>query len=217
MATIGILGGTGRQGSGLALRWARAGHEILIGSRVPDKAIAAAAALRIPPYETLVITGLDNLAAAEQCEIAVLSVPYEWQQAVLKQVQAALIGKILITVVVPLKPPDVGRVWHPPAGSAAQEAQELLGDSTPVVAAFQNVSAMHLAAGDHPIDSDILVCSDDSAAKEVAIQLAVDAGVRGIDAGPLMNAGVVEGLTAVLIGINRRYRARGTGLRLTGL
>jgi NADPH-dependent F420 reductase len=217
MTTIGILGGTGRQGSGLALRWARAGHEILIGSRVTDRAVAAAAALRVPPYETLVITGLDNRATAEECQIAVLSVPYEWQPDVLRGVRGALTGKVLITVVVPLKPPDVTRVWHPPAGSAAQEAQELLGDSTSVVAAFQNVSAMHLAAGDDPIDSDILVCGDDVVAKEVAIQLAIDAGMRGIDAGPLANAGVVEGLTAVLIGINQRYRARGAGLRVTGL
>jgi NADPH-dependent F420 reductase len=217
MTTIGILGGTGRQGSGLALRWARAGHEILIGSRVQNRAAAAAAALRVPPYETLVITGLDNLAAAEGCEIAVLSVPYEWQRTVLEDVGAALAGKVLITVVVPLKPPNVARAWHPPAGSAAQEAQALLSGSTAVVAAFQNVGAMHLAAGDGPIDSDILVCGDDDAAKAVAIQLAVDAGMRGIDAGPLANAGVVEGLTALLIGINRRYKVRGAGLRLTGL
>jgi NADPH-dependent F420 reductase len=217
MTTIGILGGTGRQGSGLGLRWARAGHEILIGSRVSDRAIATAAALRVPPYETLVITGLDNLTAAEECEIAILSVPYEWQAAVLQQVQAALIGKALITVVVPLRPPDVGRAWYPPAGSAAQEAQELLGVSTTVVAAFQNISALHLADSDNFIDSDVLVCGDDDAAKAVAIQLAIDAGMRGIDAGPLANAGVVEGLTAVLIGINRRYRAKGAGLRLTGL
>jgi 8-hydroxy-5-deazaflavin:NADPH oxidoreductase len=217
MTTIAILGGTGRQGLGLALRWARAGHEILIGSRRPQRAVAAATALRAPPHEALRVRGLDNLAAAEACAVAVLSVPYSSQRAVLEAVRMALVGKVLISVVVPLKPPDLTRAWRPPAGSAAQEAQELVGDSTPVVAAFQNVSAIHLAADDHRIEGDVLVCGDDDAAKAMAIALAADAGLRGFDAGPLINAGVVEGLTAVLIGINVRYRARGAGIRLTGV
>ena len=217
MTAIAILGGTGRQGSGLALRWARAGHEILIGSRMPDKAVAAATALRAPPDDTLAIRGVENLAAAEVCEVAVLSVPYHSQRAVLEEVQAALAGKVLISVVVPLKPPDLTQAWRPPAGSAAQEAQEILGDQTRVVGAFHNVSAIHLADSSHPIECDILVCGDDDAAKAVAVALADCAGMRGFDAGPLTNAGVVEGLTAVLIGINRRYRVRGAGIHLTGV
>jgi NADPH-dependent F420 reductase len=217
MTTVGILGGTGRHGSGLALRWARAGHHIILGSRVPTKAAAAAATLRAPDANAVDIIGRSNLEAAQECEIAVLSVPYDSQNAVLEEVRVALAGKVLVTVVVPLRPPDVGRAWHPPAGSAAMEAQGLLGESAPVVAAFQNISAAHLAAADLAIEGDVLICGDDKSAKSVAIELAADAGMRGIDAGPLVNAGVVEGLTALLIGINIRYRARGAGIRLTGL
>jgi hypothetical protein len=174
-------------------------------------------AIKASDTNALQITGQSNLEAAQECEVAVLSVPYDSQEAVLLEVRAALVDKVLITVVVPLKPPDVGRAWHPPAGSAAMEAQILLSESTQVVAAFQNISAVHLAATDPAVIGDVLICGEDSSAKSVAIELAADAGMRGIDAGPLVNAGVVEGLTALLIGINIRYRARGTGIQLTGV
>jgi NADPH-dependent F420 reductase len=129
----------------------------------------------------------------------------------------ALAGKLLLSVVVPLKPPKVSHVWHPPAGSAAQEAQQQLGDAVRVVAGFQNISAELLPNPEHEVDSDVLICGERKEDKEVAIGLARDAGMRGIDAGPLKNAGVVEGLTAVLIGINIRNKIKHSGIRITGV
>jgi NADPH-dependent F420 reductase len=127
------------------------------------------------------------------------------------------VGKLLISVVVPLRPPAVDVAWRPEAGSAAQEAQTFLGDATPVLIAFQNVSAANLADLDHQGESDVLICGEERAHKEVVASLVIDAGLRPVDGGPLANAVVVEGLTPLLIGINMRHKASGTGLRITGL
>lgn len=214
--TIAVLGGTGNEGPGLALRWARAGHRVLIGSRAAEKAQKVAAELNAILGAPL-IEGLANAEAARQCDLAVLTVPYEAQNPLLEGLKAELEGKILINVTVPLKPPKVSQVYLPPEGSACEQAQRLLGPGVRVVAAFQNVGAHNLEDPEHPVPCDVLVCGDDKEAKAIAIRLAEALGTRGIDAGPLVNATVVEGLTALLIGINKRYKVSGAGIRITGL
>lgn len=215
---IAILGGTGPEGQGLGMRWAAAGHELLIGSRAAERGADAAAEMNaLLPAGAPTVRGGGNLEMAQEAEQVVLSVPYQAQEPTLAAVAPALQGKILITVVAPLQPPKVSHVWLPPAGSAAQEAQQQLGDGVRVVAAFQNVSAVLLKQLDHELDTDVLICGDDKAAKELARTLARDAGMRGIDAGPLQNAAVAEGLTAVLIGVNIRAKIKHSGIRITGL
>ncbi|HIQ05803.1 MAG TPA: NADPH-dependent F420 reductase [Anaerolineae bacterium] len=216
LGRIAVLGGTGKEGSGLALRWAKAGLEVIIGSRQREKGERVARELNARLGRDL-ITGTDNLSAAQGADVVVLTVPYAAHLKTLEAVRPALVGKILVDVTVPLKPPQVSVVQLPPGGSASQEAQDFLGDEVQVVAAFQNISAEHLKNTDHEIDCDVLVCGDSKAARQVAIELARAAGMRGLHAGPLANAVVVEGLTSVLIGINKRYKARGAGIRITGL
>ena len=217
--TLAVIGGTGEEGSGLALRWAAAGYSVLIGSRSRERAVAAAAELRsmLPPELPARISGDSNARAAAAADLIVLSVPYSSQTGILEQIRAGCQGKTVVSVVVPLKPPRVSRVWRPEGGSAAEEAQALLGEEAHVVAAFQNISATHLKELDHTVDCDILVTGDDKAAKQTAIELARAAGMRGIDAGPLLNSSVSEGLTAVLIGINIRNEVKGSGIRITGV
>lgn len=216
--TIAVLGGTGAEGSGLAMRWARGGLKIVIGSRVAEKGASAAAAynVRIGPTPHP-ITGTDNRTAAATADVVVLTVPYAAHLDTLGDVQAALAGKVLIDVTVPLMPPKVSVVQLPAAGSACQEAQEFLGPDVQVVAAFQNISAEHLGDPDHAVDCDVLVAGNSKEAKQVAIELARLAGLDAFDAGPLQNAGVIEGLTSILIGLNIRLKAKGTGIRLTGV
>lgn len=194
------------------------GYEVLIGSRSAERGAAAAEEMNgelsseAPP-----VRGGDNESMARDADVVVLSVPYKAQEPTLEAVRDTLDGKLLITVVVPLKPPKVSHVWHPPAGSAAQEAQEYLGEGARVVAAFQNISAELLPDPTAEIDCDVLICGDKKEDKAVAIALSEAAGLRGIDAGPLQNAGVVEGLTAVLIGINIRNKVKHSGVRITGI
>jgi 8-hydroxy-5-deazaflavin:NADPH oxidoreductase len=211
---IAVLGGTGKEGSGLALRWANAGHQVVIGSRDATRAQRVAEELNLVFNEAR-IGGLDNLAAAQGAEVVVLTVPYTAHKDTLHSVSTALQGKVLVDVTVPMNPADITRVVVPAAGSAARETQVLLGEGVRVVAAFQNISAMHLKKLDTPIDCDVLVCGDDAEAKKACLQLVTDAGMKGWDAGPLDNAVVVEGLTPVLLGINRRYKIKGAGIRIT--
>lgn len=217
--TLAVIGGTGAEGSGLALRWAAAGYPILIGSRSQERASAAATELNsfLPAVGAARIGGDTNAGAAAAAEVIVLSVPYDSQAGILEQVRAGCQGKTVVSVVVPLKPPRVSRVWSPPGGSAAEEAQALLGEGASLVAAFQNISATHLKDLGHAVDCDILITGDDKGAKQTAMELAEAAGMRGIDAGPLVNSNVSEGLTAVLIGINIRNKVQGSGIRITGL
>ena len=213
---IAILGGTGDEGFGLGARWAVAGHEIIIGSRKAEKGARAAAELKelVP---AAIVSGTDNLTAAQQGEIVVLSVPYAAQEATLDAIQAALPGKILVTVVAP-SGEKLTRVWWPPSGlSAAEEAQQQIGAETPVVAAFQTVAAHKLADLDYEFDSDVLVCGDKAIHKQAAIQLCGDAGLRGVNAGALQNARAVEGMASVLVAINVINKAKDTGIRITGL
>lgn len=216
MKTIAILGGTGHEGSGLGLRWAKAGHSVIIGSRTAEKAEAAAKELN-EKLGLNTVRGLDNMAAAQAAEVVVLTVPYAAHAATLESVSVACAGKIFIDVTVPLVPPKVSRVQMPAAGSASQEAQNLLGPEVKVVTAFQNISAEHLTDPDHAIDCDVLVCGDDKDAKAVVIQLAAEAGMQAWDAGPLANAVVAEGLTSVLIGLNMKYKVKSSGIKITGI
>lgn len=213
---VAVLGGTGKEGSGLAARWALNGYKIIIGSRSPERAATKAAGLNTR-IGADVISGMGNLEAAQTADLVVLSVPYSAHQVTLEGVKPALEGKVLIDVTVPLKPPKVRTVHLPDGQAAALEAQEMLGEGVRVVAAFQNVSAEHLVDPEHVVDCDVLVCGDDTEAKKEAIKLVEAAGMRGFDAGRLKNAIAVESLTPVLIGLNIRYKGTGAGIRITGL
>lgn len=215
--TIAVLGGSGAQGSGLALRLAAAGHVVTIGSRTADKAQAAAAELS-RRFDGQAIAGTDNAAAVAGAEIVILAVPYAAQRATVEAVRDGLAGKILIDATVPLQPPRVSVVQLPQGQSAVASIQALLGPAVKVVSAFQNVSAQHLADLDHAVDCDVLVCGDDRAACDTVIGLCADIGLRGLYAGTIQNSAAVEALTSVLIAINRRYKvAGGAGIRITGL
>jgi NADPH-dependent F420 reductase len=213
---IAVLGGTGAQGNGLALRLARAGHAVTIGSR--DAAKARAAATQAGERVNATIAGADNRAAAAQAEVVILTVPFAAERATVEEVRAELAGKILIDATVPLVPPKVSQVQLPDGQSAVAAIQTLLGKSVRVVSAFQNVSAQHLSDFEHAIDCDVLVCSDDQAACDVVIGLCADIGLHGLYAGPIRNSAAAEALTSVLITINRRYKVPGgAGIRITGL
>ena len=212
---IAVLGGTGAQGLGLALRLAAAGHAVTIGSRQADRALEAAARLgdRLGGKP---IAGAANRAAASAAEIALLTVPYAAQRATVEEVREELAGKILVDATVPLVPPKVSVVQLPSGQSAVAAIQHDLGERVRVVAAFQNVSAQHLAALEHEVDCDVLVCGDDASARAVVVGLCEDIGLRGIEAGPIRNSAAAEALTSVLIAINRRYKVAGAGIRITG-
>jgi hypothetical protein len=218
LPTIAVIGGTGQEGSGLTLRWAARGFPVIIGSRQREKAARKAAALNEELGESGGrVRGLSNRDAASDADVAVLVVPYAAQKTILTDIREAVHGKPLMTAVVPLDPDDPKRILVPAAGSAAAEAQRILGPQTPVVTAFQNVGAHAMQRWQRPIDCDILVCGDDSAAKRTAMHLIAALGLRALDAGPLVNAVAVEGLTPILIGLNIRHRTRDTGVRITGL
>jgi NADPH-dependent F420 reductase len=211
---LGIVGGTGKLGSGLAQRWARAGHTIAIGSRDAAKARTHAEALSAKGFA---VTGGDNAWAAGQGDVVVLTVPYEAHAGTLRAIAQTVAGKVLLDVTVPLKPPKVSRVQLPAGQAAALEAQALVGPSTPVVAALHHVSATHVADLTHAMECDVLVAGDDARAKGVAIGLVSDLGMRGLDAGPLVNAIALESLTPVLIHLNRTYKSQGAGIVFTDL
>ncbi len=218
---IAIIGGTGDQGKGLALRWARAGHEILLGSREAARAQSAAGEMAAQLGDAVSIAGHANAEAAAGAEIVVLTVPYAAQIATLKDIQKSLRpGTLLVDVTVPLEPAVGGKptrilgVW---AGSAAEQCAELAPEGVSVVSAFHNVGADALSALDHDVACDILVCGNEKAAKE-RLRPLVEAipGCRYIDAGLLANSRTVEAMTALLIGINIRYKAH-SGVRITGI
>ncbi|MCC7355852.1 MAG: NADPH-dependent F420 reductase [Anaerolineae bacterium] len=210
------MGGTGKEGSGLALRWAKAGARVVIGSRDPAKAERVAAELNARLGQDT-IRGLGNREAAEQGDVVVLTVPYAAHLSTLAQVKDALAGKVLVDVTVPLDPENVRRVKLPAAGSATQEAQQFLGDSVRVVSAFQNIPESLLHDPLAPVECDVLVCGNDREAKRAAIRLAELAGMRAFDGGPIENSVVAEALTSVLINLNIRYKVHGAGFRFTRL
>ncbi len=214
IGSIAILGGTGDLGGGLARQWSRAGYRILIGSRTLEKGEAAAQAL-LDEFSDLNVTGHENLDAATQADLVVLTVPFEHQLSTLETVKPGLTGKILVDVTVPLIPPKVGTVQLPASGSAGQQAQEFLGEEVQVVSAFQNVGAMHLRE-DHAIACDVLVCGNKRAARDTVITLVEAVGLKGWHAGPIANAAAAEALTSVLIMINRHHGVEGSGIVIAG-
>jgi NADPH-dependent F420 reductase len=214
LLTLGIIGGTGKEGQGLGYRWARSGYPVIIGSRSEDKALSAAAGLNARLGEG-VVRGMENTAAVGACDIAVLTVPYSAHRDTLQGLKQVLAGKVLIDVTNPAVPPKLSEVNLPAAGSAAVEAQQILGEAVEVVSAFQNISH-ELLLEDQDATCDVLVSGDTKAAKEQVLQLVEALGLSGWDAGPLKNAVVAESLTSVLIGINRRYKLKGAGIRIVG-
>jgi len=227
LITIAILGGTGKEGKGLAFRWAKAGYKIIIGSRDPEKAIAAADGLKeilsraaLPDDTTsetfFSIQGADNLSAAQQADIVVLTVPYGAHRETLEAVKDALEGKILVDVTVPLVPPRVSKVQMPPAGSAAQEAHQILGKGVEIVDAFQNIS-FELLMRAEKVECDVLVTGTSKEARAEVLQLVEAAELTGWDAGPLENSAVVEGLASLMLYINKKYGSKHTGIKITGI
>lgn len=216
MVTIAVLGGTGKEGKGLAYRWAKAGYRVLIGSRSSEKAVTAASEIMSLMDGSTSVVGMSNLEAAGQANIVVLTVPYAAHRDTLESVKDVLKGKLLIDVTVPLVPPRVTKVQMPPAGSAAQEAKEIVGEEVEVVAAFQNISHEHLLS-DEDSGCDVLVTGSSKEARDEALTLVEAAGLTGWDAGPIENSVVVEGLTSVLIHINKKYGSTHAGIKITGV
>jgi 8-hydroxy-5-deazaflavin:NADPH oxidoreductase len=212
---IAILGGTGALGSGLALRWAQAGHQVTVGSR--DGARAAEVAAELSQKVGSSITGMSNEAAAASAELVVITVPYASHASTIESVQSHLEGKILVDVTVPLRPPKVRTVQLPEGGSVAKALQVSLGDSVKVVSAFQNVAAAHLADLGHDIDCDVLVCGNDAEARAQVVELANDASMKAWHGGRIDNSAVAEALTSLLIFINGSYKIEGAGIRITGI
>lgn len=226
LPVIAVLGGTGKEGKGLAYRWAKAGYKVLIGSRTPEKAQATAAELETllsatPDTAMLLspsvhIEGTDNLTAALRADILVLTVPYAAHRATLESVRDVAQGKLLIDVTVPLVPPKVTKVQLPEAGSAALEARQILGAGVEVVDAFQNISYERMFFNE-PIDCDVLVAGTSKAARQRVLKLVEAAGFTGWDAGPIENTAVIEGLTSILIGLNIQYQSAYSGIKITGI
>jgi hypothetical protein len=213
--TIAILGGTGKEGAGLALRWAKLGHAILIGSRDAARAQAKAAELRASA-NALPITGHTNAEAAERAELVVIALPANGLATTLPEVRPACHGKVVVSTVVPLTFGGPRLFTPPPIGSSGEEVAALLPEAR-VVAAFHHIAAHELADADHPIDCDLLICGQDAPAKETVTQLGRSMGLRVLDVGPLTNAGPLEGITAVLATVNRRYKLKNSGIRITGM
>lgn len=216
VSTIGMIGGTGKEGKGIAYRWLKAGYSVLIGSRQIEKAAMAADELKKMFPDGADVRGVTNQEAASQADLVVLTVPFNAHQITLEGLREELKGKILVDVTVPLVPPKVSKVQMPPAGSAAQEAHQILGEDVEVVSAFQNVSYERLIK-DEDIGCDILVCGTSKAARTIVLNLIREGGMIGYDAGPIENSVVVEGLTSVLIGINKQFGVQSAGIKIIGL
>lgn len=218
---IAIVGGTGPEGSGLALRWARAGESVIIGSRDADRAHATARQIAERAGALASVEGADNATAVKMCDVVVLTVPFAGQAELLKQLKPSFRnGTVLIDATVPLATAVGGRptrllgVWQ---GSAAEQAQEVVGKNVTVAAAFHSLSSTVLD-GEDDVDCDVIVCSDDDRARRVASELAAKIpGVRAVDGGKLENAQIVEAMTALLITLNIRHKVHGAGWRVTGL
>jgi len=215
MTSVAVIGGTGRLGFGLAARWARAGHRVIIGSRQAEKA-AAAAVRAATPGGAARISGAANRAAAAAGDVVVLTIPFAGHAAILGDIRDAARGKVVVDTTVPLRqhrPPALEAVA---AGSAAQAAQALLPDAR-VVAGFHTVAEALVARVENPLEGDVLICGDDPAAKAVVADLASAIGLRAVDAGMLAEAATLERLAALIIALNQRYRRKTIGVRFTGL
>ena len=214
LPVIAIVGGTGSEGSGLAVRWARAGYRVIIGSRAAERAAAAAESLA----EHGTVEGAANADAASEADIVVVTVPFAAQRQTMTDIADAARGKIVIDVTVPLVPPRVARVQLPPEGLGLPPSRrKYWAGKRAWCRPFQNVAADHLADPGYELDCDVLVCGNSKDARAEAVTLIESAGLHGIEAGPLDNAVAAEALTSVLIWINRRYDSPGSGIRITGL
>ena len=212
---IAILGGTGKEGFGLAARWAVAGHPIIIGSCDVTCAHDKVVELRERTHK-LTIVGHDNVEAARLGEVIVVALPHTGLAATLPPAREACRGKVVISTVVPLTFGGPRLHTPPAAGSSAEEVQALLPEAK-VVAAFHHIAAHELAETEHDIECDLLMCGGDADAKEIVTTLGVSLGLRVIDVGALANAGPVEGITALLATVNRRYKLKNSGIKITGL
>lgn len=212
---IAIIGGTGKEGKGLAYRWGRVGYQVLIGSRLLEKAQAASDEINAL-LGTKVVSGMETVEAAQAADLIVLTVPFIAHVAMLEMLKPHITGKILIDVTVPLVPPKISKVQMPPAGSASLEAHQVLGDGIEVVAAFQNISYEHLLHDDD-IGCDVLVCGTSKQARTVVINLVTAAGLIGWDAGPIENSMVVEGMTSILLGLNKQFNGHSAGIKIVGI
>ena len=214
--TIAIIGGTGREGKGLAHRLAIAGYQVTIGSRDIQKAKTTAQELNAFRKYPKAVLGELNKNAIIACDIAILTIPYEHHESTLRDLKSVLSGKILIDATVPIVPPKVTTIKIPPEGSAAVQAQKILGETTTVACAFQNVS-FELLLNDAPIECEILVCCSDKETRQVILKIVQDMGMIARDAGVLENAIIPEGLTSILIGINKQYGIHHAGIKITGI
>jgi NADPH-dependent F420 reductase len=208
-SVIAIIGGTGHLGAALARRLAKAGRRVIIGSRSTETAVRVAAELGYG------LTGLSNEDAAIAAGIIIVTVPFAAQEPTLTSIRPHVGGKIVVDTTVPLVPPKVMRVQLPPEGSAAQRAQRLLGDDVTMVSAFHNIAA-HVLATDQKIDCDVLVFGDAKAARTTVLELATQAGMRGIHGGALANSAAAEAMTSILIFINKTYQVDGAGMKISG-
>jgi 8-hydroxy-5-deazaflavin:NADPH oxidoreductase len=206
---IAIIGGTGNLGSALAWRLARAGRDVVIGSRTVEAAVAKATELGHG------LTGMVNADAAAAADVVIITVPFSAQASTLEDIKPHVAGKIVVDTTVPLVPPKVMRVQLPPEGSAAAKAAAILGEGVRVVSGFHNVAA-HKLAQDVDVDCDILVFGDEKAARAEVVALADAIGLRGIHGGALANAAAAEAMTSLLIFINKHYQVDGAGIRITG-
>lgn len=214
--SIAILGGTGREGRGLAFRWINAGYRVILGSRSKQHAQDIAVELNKISNGRGTCVGLTNLEAVNEADVIVITVPFSAHKEILELIRESVIGKLVIDVTVPLAPPAINKAKMPPAGSAAQEAQQILGDEVNICIAFQNISFEHLMTNEKT-DCDVLVTGSNKQARERTIELVKAAGFTGLDAGAIENSAVVEGLTSVLIHINKQYHSTNAGIKITGI
>jgi len=210
--TIAIVGGTGNLGGALALRLGAPGVKIIIGSRDAEKAKKAVETLK-PSLRAGEIIGMTNREAVQGAEFVVIAVPYEGHAQMVSDLKGQLAGKIVINTVVPL---NKVKPFVPPAGSALQEAQQILGDEAPVIGALHNISAVDLGDVDSPL-GDVLVCGDNGEAKQKVMEIIQRIGARPFDGGPAGNAYVIEGLTGVIIHLNRKYKSKHGSIKITGI
>jgi len=216
MTTIAVVGGTGAEGSAIALRLGHAGFRVIIGTRDSSRGARISEELN-GILGRSVIEFATNDAATRAAELVILTVPYNVQVSIVKALSPVLERKILIDATVPLLPPKVSSVQLPSGGSAVAAVQQMLGDKVRVVSAFQNVAAHKLRDLAADVGCDVLVCGDDAGARAVALELIAKMGLRGLDAGPICNSAAAEALTSILIFLNRKYKVPGSGIKITGL
>jgi hypothetical protein len=213
--SLAVIGGTGNLGWALAYRWAQAGYDVTIGSRSAERAVEAAARIK-HSKASFQAHGVSNEDAAANADVIIVAVPFASQEMILRSIADAAKGKLIVDTTVPLIPPKVARVQMPAAGCAALAARNILGDDARLTSAFHNVAA-HKLKNDVEIDCDVLVFGDDPGDREIVVGLAAGARLRGIHGGPLANSVAAEAFTSILIGINKRYKADGAGIHITGL